>query len=263
MKESWRDLSLKKLSAIALFSFVFIYSQPNPKDYIRLAAELSCFSYTQFVYHHPTIKTNIETPNNFDAYIRKKIHWKKPMNDYAGNISDLLLYGIFVGGIPFSSFYLKSQNSAHELLLINLEILSINGLITNFVKYTTNRQRPYSFYTSKEDNDETYKSFFSGHTSTAFAIGTSTAKMFSKYSNINNRTIWISSLGLATATGYLRIAADKHYFTDVLTGAIVGSLIGSTVFDILIQKYKNNKLLKNQIPKISYTPYNIKLTVPL
>ena len=185
------------------------------------------------------------------------------MNDYAGNISDLLLYGIFVGGIPFSSFYLKSQNSAHELLLINLEILSINGLITNFVKYTTNRQRPYSFYTSKEDNDESYKSFFSGHTSTAFAVGTSTAKMFSKYSNINNRTIWISSLGLATATGYLRIAADKHYFTDVLTGAIVGSLIGSTMFDILIQKYKNNKLLKNQIPKISYTPYNIKLTVPL
>jgi membrane-associated phospholipid phosphatase len=31
---------------------------------------------------------------------------------------------------------------------------------------------------------------------------------------------------MATGVGYLRIAADKHYFSDVMTGAIVGSAIG-------------------------------------
>jgi membrane-associated phospholipid phosphatase len=34
---------------------------------------------------------------------------------------------------------------------------------------------------------------------------------------------------MAALTGYLRIAADKHYFTDVLVGAIVGSAIGVAV----------------------------------
>ena len=98
------------------------------------------------------------------------------------------------------------------------------------------RQRPYSFY-SKKDDEDSYKSFFSGHTSTAFAIGTSTAKMFTNYSDIDKRIVWISALGLASATGYFRIAADKHYFSDVFVGAIVGSLIGNTMFDKLTRKY--------------------------
>jgi len=31
---------------------------------------------------------------------------------------------------------------------------------------------------------------------------------------------------LATAVGYLRIAADQHYLTDILIGAAVGGLMG-------------------------------------
>ena len=35
----------------------------------------------------------------------------------------------------------------------------------------------------------------------------------------------IIAILLAAFPAYLRIAADKHYFTDVLTGAIIGSTI--------------------------------------
>ena len=41
--------------------------------------------------------------------------------------------------------------------------------------------------------------------------------------------VWGTGLGLATFTGYLRIAADKHYFTDVVVGAAFGSLVGFLV----------------------------------
>jgi membrane-associated phospholipid phosphatase len=34
---------------------------------------------------------------------------------------------------------------------------------------------------------------------------------------------------VAALTGYLRIAGDKHYMSDVLTGAAVGSAIGYMV----------------------------------
>ena len=144
-----------------------MYAQPRSKDYLRVGAELSFFSYTQFLYHQPYSESNITSPNNFDSYLRKKIHWGNSNEMLASKISDIILYGAFVGAIPLSSLYLKN----HELLLINLEILSINGLVTNIVKNTARRQRPYSFY-SKTDDEDSYKSFFSGHTSTAFAIGT-------------------------------------------------------------------------------------------
>ena len=41
--------------------------------------------------------------------------------------------------------------------------------------------------------------------------------------------MWAGGFTLAAVTGYLRIAADKHYFTDVLTGAGIGVLGGLLV----------------------------------
>lgn len=253
----------KKSLIEKLFFFIFIfnsfmYGQPDTKDYIRIGTELVFFSYTQFLFHQPNTKTKFTSPNNFDSLIREKIHWGNSKHKLAGEISDILLYGVFVAGIPFSSLHLKNFN----LLLINLEILSINGLVTNVVKYTTQRQRPYSFYEKKNDEDS-FKSFFSGHTSTAFAIGTSTARMLTKYSNFDKRKIWVSTLGLASATGYLRMAADKHYFTDVLAGALVGSLLGNTMFDKLTNKYQKGIILGRHTPKYYFGPQNIKIIIPL
>jgi membrane-associated phospholipid phosphatase len=36
--------------------------------------------------------------------------------------------------------------------------------------------------------------------------------------------IWAAGLALAATTAYLRMAADRHYLTDVLTGSAVGAL---------------------------------------
>jgi membrane-associated phospholipid phosphatase len=41
--------------------------------------------------------------------------------------------------------------------------------------------------------------------------------------------IWGVGLVSAAAVGYLRIAADQHYFTDVLVGAAAGSAIGFAI----------------------------------
>ena len=241
-----------------VFFTTFMYTQPRSEDYLRVGAELCFFSYTQFLYHSPYTKTKITSPNNFDSYIREKIHWGSTKNELASGISDILLYGAFVGAIPLSSLYLKN----YELLLINLEILSINGLITNIVKNLVQRPRPYSFYSKKEDK-ESYKSFFSGHTSTAFAIGTSTAKMLTNYSDIDKRIVWISTLGLASATGYLRIAADKHYFSDVFVGAVVGYLIGNTMFDKLTRKYQKRSILGAHAPYLDYNSKGIRISIAL
>ena len=38
--------------------------------------------------------------------------------------------------------------------------------------------------------------------------------------------IWAGGLAFAGSTGYLRIAADRHFLTDVLVGASVGAAAG-------------------------------------
>ena len=91
-----------------------MYAQPSTKDYIRIGAELSFFSYTQFLYHQPNTKPKFTSPNHFDSFIREKIHWGNSKNEFASQISDVLLYGVFVGGMPISSYWLKNFN----LLLI-------------------------------------------------------------------------------------------------------------------------------------------------
>ena len=90
------------------------------------------------------------------------------------------------------------------------------------------------------------------------------AKILDNYTQLNSKTIWTTSLGLATLTGYFRIAADKHYFTDIIAGAMVGTLVGYLGFDALHDKYVGTKNSKPKyFPKFSCSPNNINLTLKL
>lgn len=222
-----------------LVSFTSIYSQPNLKDYCRVTSELGFFLYLQYGYDMELRNHQSYTePNKFDRKCRDIFKWNNNIQE-ASNISDYFLYGFFLGSIPFSPFI--SNDNYNELILNNIEVLAINGIITNLVKFTIKRQRPYSYYQTKNNNKDSYKSFFSGHTSTAFAIGTSTAMTLSNNTDYNDTIIWATILSAATATGYFRIASDKHYMSDVLTGAIVGSFIGQHLYKIQTNRKKRKK----------------------
>ena len=41
--------------------------------------------------------------------------------------------------------------------------------------------------------------------------------------------LWVSGLSLAAVTAYFRIAGDKHYLSDVVTGSAVGVVSGLTI----------------------------------
>ena len=75
---------------------------------------------------------------------------------------------------------------------------------------------------------EANSSFFSGHTSGAFAGAIFLAKA---YTDMYGKTawskiVWTTSLSAAAFTGYCRVAAGEHFVTDVLAGALVGSAAG-------------------------------------
>jgi membrane-associated phospholipid phosphatase len=75
---------------------------------------------------------------------------------------------------------------------------------------------------STEDN----LSFYSGHTTLAFSVGVSSSLIAYRRRYRLAPAILISTLALGVTTAYLRMAADRHYFSDVLVGALAGTAGG-------------------------------------
>lgn len=81
---------------------------------------------------------------------------------------------------------------------------------------------------------EAYGSFFSGHASAAFTVATFTGEWFSEmYPNSPYKGIvWAGSYSAAGLVGVLRIAAGKHYPSDVIVGALVGTGISFGIIGV-------------------------------
>jgi membrane-associated phospholipid phosphatase len=101
-------------------------------------------------------------------------------------------------------------------------------LVNQLVKFTFGRSRPFVRFgdpnrgPSPDDN----LSFFSGHTSFTFALAVSAGMVAHRRNYKLEPLIWGGGLALAATTGYMRIAGDKHYVSDVVVGAAVGSAFG-------------------------------------
>ena len=113
--------------------------------------------------------------------------------------------------------------------------LMYNHLLTELFKNTISRERP--------DASDT-KSFFSGHTSTAFVTSAflfrECAALIDEWQPAGESALLRTGLkasafavfyGWAGYVGYSRLADKKHYVSDVLVGALAGTLIGNLVYE--------------------------------
>ena len=102
------------------------------------------------------------------------------------------------------------------------------------VKRLTGRGRPYVYDTGISDaqkeefGTDYYESFYSGHTSISFSSAVFLSIVFDKLypGTYWTPVIWTTSLIAAATVGCLRIAAGKHYLTDVMVGAAAGAATG-------------------------------------
>jgi membrane-associated phospholipid phosphatase len=69
-------------------------------------------------------------------------------------------------------------------------------------------------------------SFYSGHTSAAFALAAASGTVATLRGYRWAPLVWAAGGPLALGTGYLRIAADRHWLTDVLVGMVTGIAVG-------------------------------------
>lgn len=107
--------------------------------------------------------------------------------------------------------------------------------LKELAKNLVNCPRPYMYFDGAPEKDieegDWNKSFFSGHTTLSFTGATFASYVFSKYFPDSKwkLPVIVGSYGLATTTAILRMKSGNHFLTDVLVGAVVGSLSGFLV----------------------------------
>lgn len=172
-----------------------------------------------------------EGPNRLDAAARRALRWEQ--TGRAAGLSDLTAFAL----VPLASFGLLAAGAADRDalpktpidLLVSAQATVITLDVTQLVKLTVARERPFVgglTPAERAEEGDLYTSFFSGHTSFSFAVAVSSGTVASLRHYRTAPWIWATGLPLAGLAGYLRIAADKHFLTDVLVGAVVGSALG-------------------------------------
>jgi membrane-associated phospholipid phosphatase len=157
-----------------------------------------------------TLFIGLAKANSVDMFVKEHVGIDKQdhiMLGMAESMSDYTMYAS--NAYPY--FYILTEEYNKKDKLIAAALVQVtNASFTNLVKMWSKRMRP------DNSND---RSFFSGHTSSSFTgAGLVCSQTSGKHCTI--------SLGLAALTGYLRIAANKHWFSDVVVGAGVGYFNG-------------------------------------
>ena len=114
--------------------------------------------------------------------------------------------------------YCKKDKELFRNACVTAIASALNAGITNALKYSINRDRPFVTYPDivKKSKAGT-PSFPSGHTSSAFATATSISLSYPKW------YIIVPSYLYAGTVGYSRMELGVHYPSDVVAGALIGS----------------------------------------
>lgn len=175
--------------------------------------------------------------NGLDTSVRNALKWSNiDAGDTASNVTGFVL-------MPLGALGLTALAASHEDRLANFpvdflliaEATALAADLNQVVKFSVGRERPFVHALPPELKSQTAHpsdnntSFYSGHTNLVFALAVSSGTVASMRGYRWAPWVWAGGLTVAATTGYLRIAGDRHYFTDVITGAVVGSAVGIAV----------------------------------
>lgn len=159
-------------------------------------------------------------------------NWSSKGAETFGEAGDAIggLPGQFsITGLALGVGFISGNKKLQHFGLDNLQAQLFTGGVTFLVKELFHRARPetgldnYAWYGpfKGREND----AFFSGHTSLAF----STATMVFLHSD---RKWWVGliSYGIATGVGVSRLQQQKHWSSDVVAGAIVGTVVSGFIY---------------------------------
>ena len=161
-----------------------------------------------------------------DRFFQNRLRWQN--TGRAKKMSDITLFGLIVPSVLWVPATIN--DNYFRTFHVMAEVAVLNGFFVNLTKVLAARARPDAPSSDlAERKADNFHSFYSGHASLAFALAVSASILLSSRYTRHKPLIYGSFLSLAAITSYLRIAGNRHYFSDVAVGAIMGSLIGYLV----------------------------------
>ena len=161
--------------------------------------------------------------------------FKTGIDDYTQYFGPAMVVGLKLGGYEGRSDWPRLLASAGMSYVLMAAF--VNG-----IKYTAKEMRP---------DGSTANSWPSGHTATAF-VG---ASLLHKEYGLTRSPWWsVAGYGVATATGVMRVLNNRHWISDVMSGAGIGIMsteLGYAIGDLL---FKEKGLLRNDLILESENP---------
>ncbi|MEA2465871.1 MAG: hypothetical protein QOJ98_3618 [Acidobacteriota bacterium] len=129
---------------------------------------------------------------------------------FGGGASDKVMAGFLLYGLAGKNE--RARNVAFDAFLSS--VIASKG-ITPMLKLATHRARPNG------GNDD---SFPSNHATQAFAVASVIATHYEE-----RRWVRWAAYTIAGGVGFARVYHDAHHTSDILAGAAIGTLVGTTV----------------------------------
>ncbi len=163
---------------------------------------------------------------------------KTPMTETLSSIGNFYGSPAF-GYVAAGSYFLGmvyDNNKLKQVGLFTIAASVAQSIVTVGAKNYFQRERPikgdgaYAFLRGTGD-----KSFYSGHTSEAFALATVLSEMLKE----DYPVVPYVAYGLAGITAYARMHDQAHWASDVIAGAIMGHLITKLTINALRKNPEN------------------------
>ena len=173
--------------------------------------------------------------DNTHANTRLVTNFKTHIDDYTQYFGPVMTVGLKAAGY-------EGRSDWGRLLASSALSYGFMAAFVNGIKYTAKEMRP---------DGSTANSWPSGHTATSFVGATILHKEYGL-----TRSPWFSvaGYGVATATGVMRILNNRHWISDVLSGAGIGILsteLGYAFGDLI---FKDRGLLRNDLENSGDNP---------
>lgn len=210
---------MKKPIILILFLSTFLASQAQQADTLKshyvhaftggqLVAPAALVASGSIIGLTPSFHQNVDIP--LRDWVIQDGHDRIRVDDY--------LQFAPIAAVPLlKACGVESQHSWRDLVSLSAGTFLLGTAIVQGLKYGIGQQRPYG---------DVYTSFPSGHTADAFMGAEILRREYGK----EYPGIAIAGYAAATATGLLRIYNNRHWASDVLSGAGIGILSASITY---------------------------------
>jgi membrane-associated phospholipid phosphatase len=169
-------------------------------------------------------------PPPLDRWARRELRWNDVKT--AGVLSNVLVVAVPTGAALALVLSARADGAgtreATEDLLAVTEAAAATMLLTQASKLAVARLRPDAWARGGTTTDGRM-SFWGGHAAFAFSVAAGATQVARLRGREGWRWLALASFAGAAATGLLRVSADRHWLTDVVVGAGVGTAVGLAV----------------------------------